>query len=289
MDGHTAIADRGDGEPAELVEPGVSTAAVLVLPIRQWWVLTLRIVRPSLRNGEVLTALLTPSVFTIGFFVPLNRVMTLFGFGMSSYAQFLMPMIVMQAVSFCATTAALRAATDSRDGLDERFAAMPMPTAAPLAARIAATLYRVVIALCAGLVCGHIIGFRFYGSWWDTVGFLVYTLLLGLMLGLAGDLIGALSRSPEATTQALVLPQLILGMVSTGFAPAAQFPSWIRGFARNQPVSQFVDVMRVLAGDRAGGAGAVSWSALGPGIAWLLVALVAFGAGSGVVAARRHR
>ncbi|WP_308166707.1 ABC transporter permease [Nocardia albiluteola] len=267
----------------------MSTAAVLVLPIRQWWVLTLRIVRPSLRNGEVLTALLTPSVFTIGFFVPLNRVMTLFGFGMSSYAQFLMPMIVMQAVSFCATTAALRAATDSRDGLDERFAAMPMPTAAPLAARIAATLYRVVIALCAGLVCGHIIGFRFYGSWWDTVGFLVYTLLLGLMLGLAGDLIGALSRSPEATTQALVLPQLILGMVSTGFAPAAQFPSWIRGFARNQPVSQFVDVMRVLAGDRAGGAGAVSWSALGPGIAWLLVALVAFGAGSGVVAARRHR
>jgi ABC-2 type transport system permease protein len=215
--------------------------------------------------------------------------MTVFGFGLSSYAQFLMPMIVMQAISFCAMTAALRSATDIRDGLDERFAAMPMPTAAPLAARIAATLYRVVIALSAGLVAGHIIGFRFYGSCWNTVGFIGYALLLGLTLGLVGDLIGALSRSPEATTQALVLPQLILGMVSTGFAPAAQFPSWIRGFARDQPVSQFVGVMRVLAGDRAGRTGAVSWSALGPGIAWLLVAFVVFGAGSGVLAARRHR
>lgn len=276
MDGQTAVADRA--------APGS-----IGLPIRQWWVLTLRMVRPSLRNGEVLTALLAPTVFTVGFFVPLNRVMTLFGFGLSSYGQFLMPMIVMQAISFCATTAALRSATDARDGLDERFAAMPMPTAAPLAARTAATLYRVVIALCTGLVCGHVIGFRFYESWWDTLGFLVFAMLLGMMLGLGGDLIGVLSRSPEATTQALVLPQLILGMVSTGFAPATQFPSWIRGFARNQPVSQFVDVMRVLAGDRSGRAGAVSWSTVGPGLAWLLGGLVVFAVLSWAVAARRHR
>jgi|GEM_PF-256475 len=293
MDGHTAVADHGDGESAELAEPAgwVNTAGPrsVVLPIRQWWVLTLRIVRPSIRNGEVLTALLAPSVFTVGFYVPLNRVMTLFGYGLSSYAQFLMPMIVMQAISFCASTAAMRAAIDIRDGLDERFAALPMPTATPLVARTAATLYRVVIAVCAAVVCGHIIGFRFYGGWWNTVGFAVFAMLVGLALGLGGDLIGALSRNPEATTQALVLPQLILGMVSTGFAPAAQFPSWIRGFARDQPVSQFVDVMRVLAGDRSGRAGAVSWQVLGPGIGWLLVALVLFGAASGLVARRRHR
>lgn len=273
MDGTTAVADR----------------VPLVLPIRQWWVLTLRMVRSSVRGGEVLTALLAPSVFTLGFYVPLNRVMTLFGYGLSSYAQFLMPMIVMQAVSFCGTAAALHAATDARDGIDERFAAMPMPAVTPLAARTAATLYRVILTLAAALVCGHLIGFRFYGSWWNTVGFMVFAVLVGLTLGLLGDMVGGLSRSPESTTQALVLPQLILGMVSTGFAPASQFPTWIQGFARAQPVSRFVDVMRPLAGDRSGRVGAVTLSATWPGLAWLLGGLAVFGVGAGVVAVRRHR
>ncbi len=273
MGGYTAVAGR----------------MPVALPIRQWWVLTLRMLRSAVRGGEAFTALLAPSIFTLGFYVPLNRVMSLFGYGLSSYGQFLTPMIVMQAVSFCGTTAALHAATDARDGIDERFAAMPMPTIAPLAARTAATVGRVILALAAALVCGHVIGFRFYGSWWYTIAFVVYAVFLGLALGLLGDLLGAVSRSPEATTQALVLPQLILGMVSTGFAPAGQFPHWLAGFARNQPVSQFVDVMRALAGDRSGRAGEVSLAGLGPGIAWLVLALVVFGAGSGIVAARRHR
>lgn len=257
--------------------------------VRQWWVLTSRMVRTSVRNGEVVTALLAPSVFTLGFYVPLNRVMSVFGHGTGSYAQFLMPMIVMQAVSFCAGTAALRAATDARDGLDERFASMPMPVVMPLAARTSATVYRIVIAVAAGITCGYVIGFRFYGSFWYTIGFLIFSLLVGMMLGLLGDLLGALSRSPEATTQAMVLPQLILGMVSTGFAPAAQFPSWIQGFARNQPVSAFVNVMRALTGDRPGHADSLSWSVLGPGVLWLLGGIALFGTASAVVAGRRHR
>ncbi|WP_024806387.1 ABC transporter permease [Nocardia sp. BMG51109] len=257
--------------------------------VRQCWVLALRLVRPSLRNGDVLTALLSPAVFTVGFYVPLNRVMGFAGHGLTSYAQFLMPMIVMQAVSFCATAAAFRSATDARDGLDTRFATMPMPSAAPLAARTVAVLYRVLLSLVSALVCGHAIGFRFYGNWWQTAGFLVFALLLGLMLGQAGDLLGALSKSPEATTQALVLPQLILGMVSTGFAPADQFPPWIRGFARAQPVSRFVDTLRVLAGDRSGRAGAVNWASAGPGLGWAAAGLIVFGGGSVLVAVRRRR
>ncbi|KZM75132.1 antibiotic transporter [Nocardia terpenica] len=255
----------------------------------QCWVLALRLVRPSLRNGEVATALLAPTVFTVGFYVPLNRVMTFAGHGLSSYAQYLMPMVVMQAVSFCATTAAFRAAGDARDGLDARFATMPMPSATPLFARTVAALYRVVLAAAAALVCGTVIGFRFYGSRWHTVAFAAFVLLLGLVLSLMGDLLGTLSRSPEATTQALVLPQLILGMVSTGFAPVRQFPHWVQGFARDQPVSQFVGTMRVLAGDRGGRAGPVTWPAVGPGLGWALAGLLAFGGASVLVAVRRQR
>lgn len=253
------------------------------------WVLAWRGIRPSIRNGEVLTAILAPTVFTLGFYVPLARVMNFVGHGSSSYAQFLMPMIIMQAVSFCATAAALRSASDARDGLDARLATLPIPSVAPLAGRTAVTGYRIVIAVAAALVSGHVIGFRCYGTWPQTAGFLAVAVALGVMLGLFGDLLGALSKSPEATTQMLTLPQLILGMVSTGFAPVEQFPSWIQGFARHQPVSAFVDTMRALAGDRPGYATAPTWAAVGPGIGWLLAGVLVFGGGSVLVAVRRRR
>ncbi|MGW0636657.1 ABC transporter permease [Nocardia salmonicida] len=242
--------------------------------LTQWWVLARRLIRPAWRTGEIFTALLAPAVFTIGFYVPLNLVMTVYGHGLSSYAQFLMPMIIMQAVAFCAITAAFRSATDARDGLDIRFATMPMPRWVPFAARITAAAHRAVIAVGAALVCGTVIGFRFYGSWWHTVGFLVFSLLIAIALCCGADLLGSMSASPEATTQILVLPQLIFGMVSTGFAPASQFPSWLQGFARNQPVSQFVDGLRALAGDSTGNAGAVDIATLGPGLAWAIGILV---------------
>lgn len=255
--------------------------------VAQWWALTWRLVRPSWRNGELATALLAPTVFTVGFYVPLNLVMTVYGHGLSSYAQFLMPMIVMQAAAFCAITAAFRAAADAKDGLNVRFGTMPMHSAVPLAARVTAALYRAAVALAAAVVCGHVIGFRFYGSWWDTLGFIGFAMLIGLALCLGADLLGGLTKSPEATTQALILPQLILGMVSTGFAPANQFPHWIQGFARNQPVSQFIYGLRALAGDPSGNAGVVGWSVFGPALAWTLGLAVVFGAGAVYLSMRR--
>lgn len=257
--------------------PGIRTAAHPGA-VRQWWVLSRRLIRPSWRNGELLTAVLAPTVFTLGFFVPLNLVMSFYGHGLSSYAQFLMPMIVMQSVAFCAGSAALRAATDARDGLDARFGSMPIAAAVPLAARMTAALYRTAVSLAAAVVCGTVIGFRFYGSWWHTVGFLALALLIAAAFALGADWLGRLTRNPEATTQFLVLPQLILGMVSTGFAPAEQFPSWIQGFATYQPISRFIDALRALAGDSTGKAGAVDWPIMGPALAWVCGLTLVFGA-----------
>ena len=59
---------------------------------------------------------------------------------------------------------------------------------------------------------------------------------------------GHRAPSPEVTSQVLSLPILILGMVSTGFAPGREVPPWIRGFAQNQPISVWADTMRHLDG-----------------------------------------
>ncbi|WP_067711410.1 ABC transporter permease [Nocardia yamanashiensis] len=218
--------------------------------LQQWWVLTVRLIVPSITTGEILTSILAPISFTASFYIPLNRVMSFSGTGFSSYAQFMAPIVILQAAAFTAISAAFRAATDMVSGLDRRFDAMPMHPLVPTAARMAANVFRLTIAMITALVCVHVIGFRFYGPWSHTVGFVALGMLIGIAFCLGADVIGTVTKSPEATTQMLVLPPLILGMLSTGLAPASQFPHWVQAFVRNQPVSQFAYGIRALGGDK---------------------------------------
>jgi ABC-2 type transport system permease protein len=235
----------------------------------QWWVLTTRLIAPTLRNGEVITAVVASVVFTAGWYIPLNHILGVRS-GMSSYAQFLMPLVALQGISFAAITGALRAATDSVKGINRRFDSMPIAPLTPLAARMSAGFYRCAIGTTAALISGYVIGFRFHGGLVNAVGFCVLLLLIGLVLSFLADLLGSSSKNPEATSQWLMLPQLIFGMISVGIQPAEHFPDWIQPIVRNQPVSQFIYALRAFGGDTTPGAGEVTWSVIGPSLAWLM-------------------
>ncbi|AYF77615.1 antibiotic transporter [Nocardia yunnanensis] len=237
--------------------------------LAQWWVLTVRLIVPAIVTGEIVTAILAPITFTISFYIPLNRVMTFAGLGFSSYAQFMAPIVILQAAAFTAVSAAFRAATDAVSGLDRRFDAMPMHPLVPAAARMSANVFRLLIGLVSAVASIYYIGFRFEGGALHTAGFLALGLLIGIAFSLGADAIGTFTRSPEATTQMLVLPPLILGMLSTGLAPAHQFPHWVQFFVRNQPVSQFAEGLRALGGDRLGKSAPVTWSLMTPPLLWI--------------------
>jgi ABC-2 type transport system permease protein len=239
----------------------------------QWWVLTIRLVAPTLRNGEVLIAIVASVVFTAGWYIPLNHIMGP-GSGMSSFAQFLMPLIALQGIAFASVTGALRAATDSVKGVNRRFQSMPIGPLTPLAARMSASVYRCAVGSAAALISGHVIGFRFYRDLEYTVAFCLLLLLIGVVLSFLADLLGTNSKNPEATTQWLLLPQLIFGLLSVGIQPVERFPQWIQPIVRNQPISQFVYALRALAGDMTPAAGSVTWSVVGPSLAWLVGALI---------------
>jgi ABC-2 type transport system permease protein len=238
--------------------------------VQQWWVLTVRVITPTLRNGEVLTQVAASVMFTAGFYIPLKHMMGLFAASMSSYAQYLMPLIALQAIAFAAVSAAFRSATDSVQGINRRFKSMPITPLTPLAARMSASMYRCSTALAFALVCGYVIGFRFYGGVMHTLGFCLGVLLIGAVLSFLGDLIGSATENPEATTHMTMLPQLILGLMSVGVQPADRFPKWIQGFVRDQPTSQYVYALRALAGDSTPAAGAVTWPVIGPALAWIV-------------------
>ncbi|WP_197377429.1 ABC transporter permease [Mycolicibacterium baixiangningiae] len=239
-------------------------------PVRQWWVLTLRVITPTLRNGEVFTQVTAPIMFTVGFYIPLKQFMGAINQGMGSYAQYLMPLIALTAVAYAAVSAAFRSATDAVQGINRRFHAMPIHPLLPLASRMSASMYRCSIALTVSLLCGYVIGFRFYGGLLHTVAFCVLMLAIGAALSLLGDLIGAASQNPEATVPLLLLPQVLFGLLSVGVQPVERFPEWIQPFVRNQPTSQFVYALRGFAGESTAAPGEVTWSVLGPAIAWLV-------------------
>lgn len=241
---------------------------------QQWWVLTVRTIVPAVQSGELLTSILAPAAFTASFYIPLKTIMTFTGTGFSSYAQFMMPLVILQASAFTAVSAAFRAAGDAVAGLNRRFGSMPIGPLIPASARLCGNVFRLLIALAAALLCGYVIGFRCYLGTARTIEFLLFSILIGTALILAADVIGTVSRSPETTAQALVLPPLIFGMLSTGLAPANQFPSWVQPFVRNQPVSQWASGLRALAGDRWPHGESVSVALLTPPIVWAVAILV---------------
>lgn len=227
---------------------------------RQWWTLTARGLLKVLRNGEFVFAFVAPAFLAICFYLPLRKVMDSGGL---NYGQFLMPIILLQAMSFAATSAAMRSAFDVSRGINRRFRVLPMPGWVPLFARSATNLALLVVSMICGVVACLIIGWRAEGGVWGTLTLLAITLGIGLLLALLADGLGLVAGSPEATSQILGLPTMILGMVSTGFVPESRFPEWIQPFARNQPISQFVGVMRV-----ADSPESLTWAVAAPTVYW---------------------
>ena len=214
------------------VRPATST-------VQQWWVLTVRLITPTLRNGEVLAQVAASIMFTAGFYIPLKHIMGAFTEGMSSYAQYLMPLIALQAVAFAGVSAAFRSATDSVQGINRRFKAMPISPLTPLAARMSASMYRCYRAggLAGVRSCHRVPVLRRRGAH------------RGLLPVGAIDRRGdGVDRRPDRRCEresgghhALNAAAAdVLGLLSVGLQPVERFPSWIQPFVRDQPVSEYV-------------------------------------------------
>lgn len=261
-------------------------APARINPAQQWWVLTQRGLLKVLRNGEFVFAFLSPALLAVCFFLPLRNVVAEVSEGAIDYAQFLMPIIMLQSMAFVASASAMRSALDGQEGVHTRFRVMPMPAAVPFLARTATNAVLLVVALVFGLLACLIMGWRPVPLDEDGGGVAGAVLAIGIVgvfgviFALLADALGLVATTPTATSQLVAFPTLILGMLSTGFIPLAMFPEWIRGFVRNQPISQITKSMREAMEGR------LTWNGLGPTVWWavglLAVAVVLF-----ALAARR--
>ncbi|KRD20443.1 ABC transporter [Mycobacterium sp. Root265] len=164
--------------------------------------------------------------------------------GAVSYADYVLPAVVVQAMLFGALTTTDRAAAETMNAMGFRLRTMPISQYAPLAARMNYCLLRGLLAIVAAIVGALIFGFRFTGGIGYTVAFFALALLLTLALSLGADTIGVRAKRGEVASQLLLVPQTLIVLLSTGIAPLEAFPTWLQPFVRYQPISQITETLR---------------------------------------------
>ena len=162
-----------------------------------------------------------------------------------SYVDYIVPAMLVQNLVFMGFTSATGLAQDATAGILDRYRSLPTPRVTLLAGRAAADLLMQATAGAITVATGLVIGFRFRGGLGGTVAGLGMVLLIGLSLFTVFAAMGLWTRNPE-TVQSMTPPFFLLLFVSSGFIPIATLPGWLRGFARDQPVTVFTNTVRGL-------------------------------------------
>ena len=162
------------------------------------------------------------------------------------YVDYLMPGIFVQTVVFGSLTTGIGLADDLGKGLIDRFRSLPMARSAVLVGRTSADVVRNFFVILLMCFVGYLVDWRIHTNVLGLAG------AVGIILGFAYSLswifaiVGLTVRNAE-TAQAASFPIMApLIFASSAFVPVHTMPSWLQGWARNQPVSVVVDAARTL-------------------------------------------
>jgi ABC-2 type transport system permease protein/oleandomycin transport system permease protein len=163
-----------------------------------------------------------------------------------TYVNFLMPGIFVQTIVFGSLTTGVGLADDLSKGLIDRFRSLPMSRSAVLTGRTMADLFRNVFVVTLMTVVGFLVGFRYHGGVLALLGGMLLVLLFAYSMAWVFATVGLAVGDPESA-QAAAFPVLApLVFASSAFVPVSTMPSWLQGWAENQPVSIVVDAARAL-------------------------------------------
>ena len=162
------------------------------------------------------------------------------------YVDYLMPGIFAQTIAFGAINTGIGLADDMSKGLIERFRSLPMARSAVLVGRTVADVVRNVFVQALMVGVGFLVGFRFHAGLPRLLLGFMLLLFLGFALSWVFGLVGLLTKNPE-TTQAAAFPVMApLVFASNAFVNPDRMPGWLRGFARNEPLSITISAVRRL-------------------------------------------
>jgi ABC transporter DrrB family efflux protein len=193
--------------------------------------------------------------------------------GTGGYVSYLMPGIIGQTAAFATFATAIALAQEAKKGVIDRFRAMPMARSAVLAGRLIADSIRMMIVILVIVGVGYAVGFRFQNGVAGAIGMVLLAEAFGVTVCAVSAFIG-LAIKDEESVQAFGLIWLFpLTFISSAFVSIATMPTWLQGFANNQPVTLVINAMRALA---LGGPAFPLNPALWESLLWLAGVLIVF-------------
>lgn len=220
--------------------------------VSDWWVLTKRNLVTYLRKPDLLVfSTIQPVMFVLLFVFVFGGAFERILPPNVSYVDFLMPGIFVQTAIFAATQTGVGLADDLQKGLIDRFRSLPMARSAVLAGRTAADTVSVAFQTVLMLIVAYAVGYRLHEGGLEALLAFALIIAVGYVVTWIAAFAGLALKTIEAVQAALFTIVFPFVFVSSAFVPVATFEPWLRPIARNNPVTIWVNTVRVLTlGDR---------------------------------------
>jgi ABC-2 type transport system permease protein/oleandomycin transport system permease protein len=162
------------------------------------------------------------------------------------YIDYLVPGVMVLAVTFNLNNSAVAMAEDVNKGMIQRFRSLPITRWSMLAGRALFDTLRNLLALGMILAVGALAGFRYHDGAVRAAAGILLLLAWGFATSWLGSLVGLVARDVETASMGSLLFAIPLAFVSSLFVPLATMPGWLQAAAKVNPVTQAVDANRAL-------------------------------------------
>ncbi len=223
-----------------------------------------RTMRLSRRNVETLMMSLMLPVMLMLMFV------YLFGGAIHTgtrYVTYVVPGVIMLCASFGSSMTAVSVCQDMTGGIIDRFRSMNVGGVAIVTGHVVASVARNMFSTAVVFGVAFAIGFRPKADLVQWLGTAAVLALVIATISWFSATIGLLAKSPDAASGFTFLVTFF-PYASSAFVPIGTMPSWLHGFARNQPTTPIIETMRGLLLDQP--IGLAAWHA----VLWCLGILI---------------
>ena len=204
------------------------------------------------RAGRILTR--NPEVLAFNIFFPITLLLfivlsfsdVVFPGGRAEYVNFVLPLMVVQAVGFGLIGSGILMHNDVDNGMVDRFRTFPINRSSVFIARITTDSIRGFGQVVVLVLVGVLLGFGFHNGLLGAIGFFLFPLVFAIWLLLIGTLLAFTVESDESVAAAVFPWMLPLTMLSTGLVPLRAFPGWIQPLVEANPFSAAAEAMRAM-------------------------------------------
>jgi ABC-2 type transport system permease protein len=180
--------------------------------------------------------------------------------GRAEYLNYVVPGILVIAVSAVAQGTAISVAMDMTEGIIARFRTMAISRAAVLTGHVGGSMIQSVLGLTAVALVAVAVGYRASADAQQWLAAFAVLAMIAFALTWLTVAMGMASKSVESASNTPFF-LVLLPFLSSAFAPTESMPHAVQWFAARQPFTPFIDTVRGLLAGTPVGSSAVATTA----------------------------